>query len=98
MKFCAILLGVIFISFLSTPTIVSLIEKNKDVSICFSSSEEESQNNNNDLKEIKSNFNFNFDFNFSVSTVLYKQLIFSKNVSKIDNLSKRVFSPPPEFI
>ena len=61
MKFIARFILFIFVAFLSTPTIVTLIEKNTDISLFYSFSEEEI---NKDLKEIKADLKQQFDYPF----------------------------------
>jgi hypothetical protein len=59
MKSVARILMVLFIAFLSMPTIVTLIEKNTDVSLFYSFAEEEIHK---DLKEIKADLKQQFDY------------------------------------
>ncbi|MES2545757.1 MAG: hypothetical protein V4548_12795 [Bacteroidota bacterium] len=93
MKFAVKIMLVVFVFFLSTPTIVSLIEKNSDTSYFYSFSEEEQMH-----KEVKAEFKFDayhFVPNFSLKTTT---LILSENLSRHDNVFEEIFSPPPEFI
>jgi hypothetical protein len=83
----------IFFIFLSTPTIVSLIEKNMDISIFYSTAEFEEIN-----KDVKSEFKFD-----TFSIVFFSQprissLILSKNLSKHDNIATSIFIPPPDSV
>ncbi|HTG65364.1 MAG TPA: hypothetical protein VL859_03205 [Flavobacterium sp.] len=82
----------IFITFLSTPTIVKLIEESTDISIFYSISEEEHVK-----KEVK---NLVFIDAVTVTFVLERKLvsslIHSENLSKHDNVSKSIFTPPPD--
>lgn len=82
----------IFIAFLSTPTIVKLIEESTDISIFYSISEEEHVK-----KEVK---NLVFIDAVTVTFVLERKLvsslIHSENLSKHDNVSKSIFTPPPD--
>lgn len=95
MKFAARILMFIFIAFLSTPTIVTLIEKNTDISMFFSSSEEETQK---DFKEIKADLKQHFDYPFIECKISSNSKIISENLSRHDNVSEEIFSPPPELI
>lgn len=90
MRFLSSLVLVVFIAFLSTPTIVSMIEESVDTTIFYSLSEEEQAH-----KDAKSVFKFEagsmlFDLAQSVSG-----LILSENLSKHDNVSSSIFIPPP---
>lgn len=95
MKIIPIIMLFIFVSFLSVPTIVTVIEKKSNVSMCFSFSEEELHKN---VKEIPADFNLNFDYKFDTQIVIKNSKIISKNVSKYDTISEEIFSPPPELI
>jgi hypothetical protein len=93
MKFAVKILLIVFITFLSTPTIVSMIEKSSDTSCFYSMSEEEQMH-----KEVKAEFNFEpfsivLHNNFKTSS-----LILSENLSKHDNIASTIFIPPPERI
>ena len=93
MKYLAQIVLVLFVAFLSTPTIVSLIEKKTDVSIFYSLTEEEIHK---ELKEVKAEIK---SYDYPISTIaLKKSRIVSENLSKHDNVSSVIFSPPPEFI
>lgn len=93
MKHLAQIVLVLFVAFLSTPTIVSLIEKKTDVSIFYSLTEEEIHK---ELKEVKAEIK---SYDYPITTIaLKKSRIVSENLSKHDNVSSVIFSPPPEFI
>ena len=93
MKHLAQIILVLFVAFLSTPTIVSLIEKKTDVSIFYSLTEEEIHK---ELKEVKAEIK---SYDYPITTIaLKKSRIVSENLSKHDNVSSVIFSPPPEFI
>jgi hypothetical protein len=94
MKFVAISILILFIAFLSVPTLVLLIEKKANVSMCFSSTEEELQK---DVKEIKADLKLNFDYNFVSVVLVKKPKIISENLSKHDKTTEEIFSPPPEL-
>ena len=95
MKSATRILMFLFIAFLSTPTIVTLIEKNTDISMYFNSTEEEIQK---DFKEIKADLKQHFDYPFIEFKVTTNSKIISENLSKHDNVSEEIFSPPPELI
>ncbi|WP_278035226.1 hypothetical protein [Flavobacterium nitratireducens] len=93
MKSIARFFLILFIAFLSTPTIVKLIEKTSDTSIFFSMSEEEQVK-----KEVK-NFVY-FDSSpiiYVIEIVAKRNIILSENISKHDNISKKIVSPPPDL-
>lgn len=93
MKYLAQIVLVLFVAFLSTPTIVSFIEKKTDVSIFYSLAEEEIHK---ELKEVKAEIK---SYDYPITTIaLKKSRIVSENLSKHDNVSSVIFSPPPEFI
>jgi hypothetical protein len=93
MKFAVKLVLIIFITFLSTPTIVSLIDKHNDTSYFYGMSEEEQSH-----KEIKAEFKFDESFEFINLPTPKSCLILSENLSKHDNISSTIFIPPPEQV
>lgn len=94
MKVIARLLLFLFLTFLSTPTIVRMIEKSCDTSLIFSLSEEE---------HAKKDFKV-FDYYSSLENVNLlcidnkSSLILSENLSKHDKIISSVFSPPPDLV
>lgn len=97
MKFLCILFSIFFITFLSTPTIICIIDNEVDTS-CFYNLCEEEEENNVCFDEIKSvtssDFNLtNFFFHLTNS---------SKNSIETNlffiNLAHQIFSPPPNTI
>lgn len=94
MKLIARLLLFLFIAFLSTPTIVRMIQKSCDTSVIFSMNEEEHAK-----KEFKIFDDYNDD---QVMVVLGKynksSLILSENLSKHDKIISSIFSPPPNLV
>jgi len=95
MKQLSGLLLLLFVTFLSTPTIVTLIEKNTDVSVFYNFSEEEIHKN---VKEIKANLNVDTSFVFFDWYQQKNSEITFENLSKHDNVFSTIFSPPPELI
>jgi len=95
MKLVARILMVLFIAFLSAPTIVTLIEKSTDVSLFYSFTEEEIHK---DLKEVKVDFKQQFDYPFLDSKIKLNSEIVSENLSHHDNVTSTIFSPPPELV
>ncbi len=94
MKFFTRLIIFLFVVFLSTPTVVTLIQKNTDTSMFYSLAEEEIHK---ELKEVKAEIKQQFDYPFL--DLQYKNdTIISENLSRHDNVASEIFSPPPELI
>jgi len=92
MKFAARLVLLMFMLFIATPTIVSVIEKSTDTSIFFSMSEEELSH-----KEIKADFK-EHTYHFVDLSGQTSGLILFENLSKHDNVAATIFIPPPEQV
>ena len=95
MKLIARFILFIFVALLSTPTIVTLIEKNTDISMFYNFAEEE---NHKDIKEIKADLNLGFDYPFIELNSIRDSKIISKNLLRHDNIAEEIFIPPPELI
>lgn len=95
MKLIARFILFIFVAFLSTPTIVTLIEKNTDVSMFYNFAEEE---NHKDIKQIKADLSLGFDYPFIDLRQDRDSKITSKNLLRHDNIADEIFIPPPELI
>lgn len=93
MKVIAPILLFLFITFLITPTIVSVITKSADVSVFYSFSEEEKAH-----KEIKAIFNSDEVTALINLSRLDSLIIHSENLSKHDKISSKIFIPPPEQV
>jgi hypothetical protein len=93
MKIMAKLLLFIFITFLVTPTIISVIKKDADTSLFYSFSEEEKSH-----KEIKAVFSSDFPNTPIVFSKFNSSLIHSENLSKHDKIASNIFIPPPEQV
>lgn len=93
MKIVAQILLFIFIAFLLTPTIVSVIEKSNDTSITYSFFEEEQSH-----KQIKAIFHFDVAYEIIHLSELTSSLILSENLSKHDIISSTIFIPPPDQV
>jgi hypothetical protein len=93
MKFTVKIVIFIFFIFLSTPTIVSLIEKNTDISFFYSAAELEDMH-----KDVKLEFKFDtFSFAFFNLPKL-SRIVLSENLSKHDKISSSIFIPPPDLV
>ena len=93
MKITAHILLFVFISFLLTPTIVSLLADDNDTSILGKFSEEEKSH-----KEIKAVFISNVSFEVEPYLNYNSSLIFSENLSKQDKITSKIFIPPPNQV
>jgi hypothetical protein len=93
MKIIVKLLLFFFLTFLSAPTLVSLIEKKGDISFFYDNSETEDFQ-----KELKTEFIFE-TFTFVVFIPQKKSSkILSDNLSKHDNISQKIIILPPDTI
>ena len=95
MKFFARILLFVFVAFLSTPTVVTLIKKSTDTSVFFSFAEEEIHK---ELKEVKAEVKQHFDYPFLDLKIEKNTAIISENLSRHDNVASEIFSPPPNLI
>ena len=93
MKITARILLFVFITFLVTPTIVSVIKKSADMSVFYSFSEEEKAH-----KEIKAVFYSDVVIAPVNLSQLDSGLIHYENLSKHDKISSKIFIPPPEQV
>lgn len=92
MKLIARFFLFLFIAFLSTPTIIKLIEQSTDTSMFYSMSEEEHAK-----KEVKNLLYIVTSASaFELKSVTVRSLILSENLSKHDNVSRSIFTPPPD--
>ena len=94
MKILVNIVLLMFVSFLTAPTIVSLIEDEADVSMVYSLTEEEIQK---ELKEIKAGPEIEFQFVF-IDLDKKTSKINSENLLRHDSASGDIFSPPPEML
>lgn len=96
MKFLCILFSFLFVTFLSTPTIISMIDEEVDTSYFYTMCEEEE--NHVCFNEIKSIPSFDFDLtNFFFNLNSSSHFSIETNLS-FTNLAHQIFSPPPEII
>lgn len=93
MKITVSILLLIFVTFLITPTIISVIKKSTDTSLFYSFSEEEYSQ-----KEIKAVFDSDFANITNNSSQLSSSLIHFENLSKHDKISSKIFIPPPDQV
>ncbi len=95
MKLIARFILFVFVAFLTTPTLVTLIEKNTDVTMFYSFAEEENHKN---LKEIKADLRLAFDYPIMEIAEHQNSKIISENVKRHDNIAEEIFIPPPELV
>lgn len=95
MKFAVQIVLFLFISFLSVPTIVTVIEKNTDISVFYSFAEEEIAKH---AKEVKAELKIYDNTELFAFSPKSNNKIVSENLSKHDNVLEEIFSPPPELI
>lgn len=93
MKIIASLLLFLFVSFLITPAVISIIEKDADISAFYNFSEEEKSQ-----KEIKAIIYFEVTSSTVDLSRLNAMTIFSECFSKHDKISSKIFIPPPEQV
>lgn len=93
MKLAVRLTLLMFVLFLSTPTVVSLIKHNCDTAAFFSMTEEELVHH-----EVKVHHQHSYEYEFHNLSLLTSSLILSENLSKHDNVSAAIFIPPPDFV
>lgn len=82
----------VFVTFLTAPTIVTLIEKNSDISMFYSFAEEENH------KEIKADLRLNFDYPFMEVVEHQNSKIIFENLTRHDYIAEEIFIPPPELV
>jgi hypothetical protein len=96
MKFLCITFLLFFTSFLATPTIISMIDKDVDISCFYSVSEDEEEMVSFD--EIKSITTSDHQMTYVLSKASSKLNVSLKPFLNFTNLAHQIFSPPPEFI
>lgn len=92
MKLLVNILLLIFLSFLATPTIVSLIQDDVDVSVAYNLNEEEVHK---ELQEIKAGPN-EFTFFFLMKELKTKSQINTEYLLRHKLVFGDIFLPPPE--
>ena len=93
MKIIVKFLIVFFLTFLSTPTIVCLVEKKVTISYSYDNSESDEFQ-----KELKTDFIF-VSLSYPEFKLIKKSItILSENLNKHDTISKKIVIPPPDTI
>ena len=95
MKFFTRFILIFFILFLSAPTLISFVKEKTDIVFFYSLDDDELQK---DCNEIVADINQNFDLSLRNFKNTFNIKIISENLSRHDNVSEKIFSPPPELI
>ncbi|MBG6061638.1 hypothetical protein IWX83_001424 [Flavobacterium sp. CG_9.1] len=93
MKILSKMFLILFIAFLITPAVITVIEKSGDISIFYTVSEEEHVH-----KEIKTFFYLETPAEISASSKISSGVILSENLSKHDKITSSIFIPPPNEV
>lgn len=92
MKFAVKIVLLMFMTFLSTPTVVGILSDDVDTSMIYSMCEEENH------KEIKAEIKHLISEVFFPVFTTKTSLMFSNYQLKHDNISKDILSPPPDRV
>lgn len=97
MKVVVSFLVFLLITFLSTPTIISVLDKDADISYFYTLSEEEEENqvSFDEIKSVALSSQELLSFFYNSSVTLNVAMV--ANLS-FTNLAHQIFSPPPELI
>ena len=97
MKVVVSFLVFLLITFLSTPTIISVLDKDADISYFYTLSEEEEENqvSFDEIKSVALSSQELLSFFYNSSVTLHVAMV--ANLS-FTNLAHQIFSPPPELI
>ena len=93
MKIIVNIVLILFLSFLAAPTVVSLMEDDADMSLCYSFTEEEIQKEIKEVKVAPTEFHF-----VVFDAIKLSSEIKSENLQRHDNVFEGIFSPPPEIV
>lgn len=86
----------LFITFLSTPTVVGMIDDDVDISCFYNLAEEEETNPT--IQEVKVLPTSQYTF---LNFFTFETLKFNVNLNQLlsyDNLAHKIFSPPPNWL
>lgn len=96
MKTAVYIMIFLFVSFLSLPTILGLIDNNEtDVSMVYNMSEEEEAQKTYNIKEALKTSKQVFLICFELP---FKRKIVLENHIQFDSVFEEIFSPPPELL
>jgi len=93
MKILVKLLLVFFLTFLSTPTILSMVEKKGDITFINDNSETDDFQKDIKIKIIFESYSL-LVFNPQLNSICF----LSKNLIKHDSISQKIVIPPPDSI
>ncbi|MFV8354634.1 hypothetical protein ACNQGB_00425 [Flavobacterium sp. XS1P32] len=93
MKTVAKIFLILFIAFLTTPTIVTVIEKSSDISVFFNVSEE-----GHFHKEIIAAVSLEHFLHVHTISDASSTIILSEKLSKHDKITASIFIPPPNAL
>lgn len=87
----------IFITFLATPTLIGMVDKEADTSYFYTMCEEEE--NHSPFNEIKTVPTINYSvIQFSFGELAKLNVLMEHDLLSFDNLAHQIFSPPPNFV
>ncbi|MQP24325.1 hypothetical protein GFJ94_04525 [Flavobacterium sp. LMO8] len=87
----------IFITFLATPTLIGMVDKEADTSYFYTMCEEEE--NHSPFNEIKTVPTTNYSVvHFSFGELAKLNVLMEHDLLSFDNLAHQIFSPPPNLI
>lgn len=87
----------IFITFLATPTLIGMVDKEADTSYFYTMCEEEE--NHSQFNEIKTVPTTNYSVvHFSFGELAKLNVLMEHDLLSFDNLAHQIFSPPPNFV
>jgi hypothetical protein len=95
MKFLSTVFLFLFIAFLATPTLISVVDDQVDTSYFFTvAEEEENLTSFNDIKSVSTS-------NYTLIKFVFNNLLHFNFLVELDlsfaNLAHQIFSPPPNF-
>lgn len=93
MKWIAQLFLMVFVAFLATPTVVSLIENSTDTSYFYSTAEEEQPH-----KEVKADLQDGFFYTLILFPETKSITIHAEHNTRHDKIASAIFIPPPEEV
>lgn len=95
MKIMSKIVLIIFVLFLATPTIVSVIDNTVDISYFFNMSEEESHSSFNEIKSIPAIYSIPLVIDFEGLQKVQFSILKDR---KVNSIKPKVFLPPPELV
>lgn len=93
MKIAVSIVLFVFMTFLSLPTIIGVLNSDADISLVYSMSEEEESHKVSSIKEAIKAKKYVYLFECKLTTT---KKIISENHIQYDDVLEEIFSPPPE--